>query len=227
MERQVEGAQMTSPNMTSRDRILARIKRASGGGDSVAVAARLGHHIAEPAPVPAAAQTQGTLRIDQFIEKIIAVDATASRIASLDDLPKALADELRKRNLPAAIRTGHDPAFDRDWGTLEHTTGPGRLEEPATLSRAHLAMAETGTLLLASGPENPVTLTFLGETHFVVISAKDIKAGFEDMWAEWRKRGLDPRTVNLVTGPSRSADIGQTLQLGAHGPVALHVFVVG
>lgn len=179
------------------------------------------------APVPVAAQTIGPARIAQFIAKATAVDATVSRIGSLDDLPKALAEELRSRNLPAAIRTGHDPIFERDWGTIEHTTGIGRLDEPATLSRAHLGMAETGTLLLASGADNPVTLTFLGETHFVVIAAEDIKAGFEDMWAEWRKRGLDPRTVNLVTGPSRSADIGQTLQLGAHGPVAVHVFVVG
>ncbi len=213
--------------MSARERILARVTRATGGGDKVAVAARLGHHLAQTAPVPAAAQTIGPARIAQFIAKTIAVDATASRIASLDDLPKALAEELRSRNLPAAIRTGHDPVFERDWGTLEHTTGPGRLDEPATLSRAHLGMAETGTLVLASGAENPVTLTFLGETHFVAIAAEDIKAGFEDMWAEWRKRGLDPRTVNLVTGPSRSADIGQTLQLGAHGPVAVHVFVVG
>jgi len=216
---------------SSRDRILARVKRATGGGNNVAVAARLGHHISVDAPgaapIPAAARTQGPARVTQFIEKAIGADATASRIASLDDLPAALAHELRSRNLPAAIRTGYDPAFDRDWGTIEHTTGPGRLEEPATLSRAHLAMAETGTLLLASGAENPVTLTFLGETHFVVVAAEDIQAGFEDMWAEWRKRALDPRTVNLVTGPSRSADIGQTLQLGAHGPVALHVFVVG
>lgn len=212
--------------MSARDRILARVRRATGGGDRVAVAVRLGHSQARAAPVPAEAQTQGEARITQFIEKTIAVDATVSRLASLDDLPAALAEELRNRNLPAAIRTGTDPAFERDWGTVERTTGPGRLIEPATLSRAHLAMAETGTLILASGPQNPVTLTFLGETHFVVVAAKDIKAGFEDMWAEWRQRGLDPRTVNMVTGPSRSADIGQTLQLGAHGPVALHVFVI-
>ena len=221
----------TGTGPTARDHILARIRRATGGGNKMAVAARLGHHISPDAPgaapVPTAAQTHGAVRIAQFIEKTIAVDATASRIASLDDLPAALADELRNRNLPAAIRTGHDPAFERDWGTIEHSIGVGRLEEPATLSRAHLAMAETGTLVLASGAENPVTLTFLGETHFVVVAVEDIKAGFEDMWAEWRKRGLDPRTVNLVTGPSRSADIGQTLQLGAHGPVAVHVFVVG
>ncbi len=213
--------------MSARDRILARVRRATGGGDRVAVAVRLGHQQARAAPVPAEAQAQGEARIAQFIEKTIAVDATVSRLASLDDLPAALAEELRNRNLPAAIRTGTDLAFERDWGTVERTTGPGRLIEPATLSRAHLAMAETGTLILASGALNPVTLTFLGETHFVVVAADDIKAGFEDMWAEWRERALDPRPVNMVTGPSRSADIGQTLQLGAHGPVALHVFVVG
>ncbi len=213
--------------MSARDRILARVRRATGGGDRVAVAVRLGQRDALPALVPASAQTRGEARIAQFIDKATSVDATVSRLASLDDLPAALADELRNRNLPAAIRTGADAAFARDWGTVEHTTGPGRLDEPATLSRAELGMAETGTLVLASGPQNPVTLTFLGETHFVVVAADDIKAGFEDMWAEWRSRALDPRTVNMVTGPSRSADIGQTLQLGAHGPVALHVFVVG
>ncbi|HUF86152.1 MAG TPA: LUD domain-containing protein [Thermohalobaculum sp.] len=212
--------------MSARDGILARIRRATGGGEADAVDARLARP-AQTAPIPAAARTEGEARIARFIEKAEAVDATVSRLAALDELPQALAGELRQRNLPAAIRTGTDPAFARDWGGIERSVGPGRLEEPATLSRAQLGMAETGTLLLASGPENPVTLTFLGETHFVVLAAGDIRAGFEDMWETWRARGLDPRTVNLVTGPSRSADIGQTLQLGAHGPVALHVFVVG
>ncbi len=209
--------------MSARDRILSRVRRATGGGDPSAVAARTG----QPAPVPAQGQTEGEARVEQFVEKAKAVDATVSRLGSLDELPKALAEELRARNLPATIRTGEDPLFERDWGGIERTTGPGRLDEPATLSRARLAMAETGTMLLASGAENPVTLTFLGETHFVVLRAEDIRAGFEDMWADWRGLGLDPRTVNLVTGPSRSADIGQTLQLGAHGPVAMHIFVVG
>jgi L-lactate dehydrogenase complex protein LldG len=211
--------------MSARERILARVQQATGGGDEAAVEVRLGRP-AQPAPVPAAARTEGEARIAQFMAKVNGVDGTVSRLASMDDLPKALAEELRARNLPAAIRTGSDPAFDRDWGTVERSVGPGRIEEPATLSRAWMGVAETGTLVLASGPDNPVTLTFLGETHFVVLKASDIEAGFEDMWAEWRHRGLDPRTVNLVTGPSRSADIGQTLQLGAHGPVALHVFVI-
>lgn len=212
--------------MSARDRILERVRRATEGrADGAATEARIAAR-AQTAPVPALGTAEGADRVAQFVAKVTAADGTLSRLDSADDLPGALAEELRARNLPAAIRTGTDPLFARDWGGLEHTTGPGRLAEPATLSRAHLASAETGTLLLASGPENPVTLTFLGETHFIAVREADICAGFEEMWARWRDMGLDPRTVNLVTGPSRSADIGQTLQLGAHGPVALHVFLL-
>ena len=206
--------------MTARDRILDRIRRAGRGGADM------------PPPLrPTLATPAGEVAVEQFITKARAVDATVSRIASLDALPAALADELRRRNLPAAIRTGADPAFAREWngpwGGIEHSTGPGRIDEPATMTRAEFGMAETGSLVFASGPDNPVTLNFLGETHFAVVHARDIVGGYEDLWAAWRARGLAPRTTNFVTGPSRSADIGQTLQLGAHGPVALHVFVVG
>lgn len=214
--------------MSARDAILSRLRKAipPTEGREAAVAARLGQK-GQGAPVPAAAQLEGAARVDQFEAKARAADATVSRIASLQDLPSALAAELRARNLPAAIRTGGDPSIaGLDWGTLERSEGPGRVEEPATLSVAKAGLAETGTLAFASGPDNPVTLCFLGEHHFAVLRASDIKGGFEDFWAGWRQAGLDPRTVNLVTGPSRSADIGQTLQLGAHGPVALHVFIV-
>ena len=201
--------------MSARDRILDRVRRATEGQ-------------ATPAPDPLSPnQANPADALAQFKEQAGKVHASVSHIASLDDLPEALAGELRQRNLPAAIRTGTDPAFQRDWGTLEHTTGPGRIREPATLTRAEFAVAETGSLVFASSPDNPVTLNFLGETHFAVVQAADIKGGFEDLFAAWRARGLTPRTTNFVTGPSRSADIGQTLQLGAHGPVALHIFIVG
>ncbi|MEL7153541.1 MAG: LUD domain-containing protein [Pseudomonadota bacterium] len=202
--------------MSARERILSRIRSATAGQVSPE----------RERMKPAIAQCVGTDAVEQFIAKAQASDSTITRLESLDDLPSALAEELRNRNLPAAIRTGEDPAFDRDWGTVERTTGPGRIEEAATLTRAHLALAETGAMLFASGAENPVTLNFLGETHFAVINASDVVGGFEDLWAAWRQRGINPRTVNLISGPSRSADIGQTLQLGAHGPVALHIFVV-
>ncbi len=210
--------------VSARDRILARLATALGpeGPRATAVAGW------RPArPVPAMARLDGAARIDQFVAKAVAVDCTITRLGGLAELPGALGHELRQRNLPAAIRTGTEPIFaGLDWGTVDRSVGMGRVEEPASLSRAAFGLAETGTLALASGPENPVTLTFLGETHFVVLAEADVVGGFEEMWAGFRARGMDPRTLNLVTGPSRSADIGQKLQLGAHGPVAVHVFLL-
>ena len=215
----------------ARDRILARVRSAATGARpsadrEVQVASRLA---APPSgPAPHQASSHGSARVTQFMNKLAAVDATVSRVPGIGRLPGSLAHELRSRNLPAAVRIGTDPLFEGlEWGAVEPSIGPGRMDEPATLSRAEFGLAELGALVLASGPDNPVTLTFLGETHFVVLRESDIHAGFEDFWASWRERGLDPRTINMVTGPSRSADIGQTLQLGAHGPVALHVFLLG
>lgn len=211
-----------------RERVLDKVRKATAAlNDTGSAAERLHEAGTRNGPVPGQASKSGAEAVSLFMEKAIAADATASRLSSLDDLPAAIAGELRNRNLAAAIRTGEDPIFDRDWGAVERSIGKGRLEEPATLSRAEFGVAETGTLVLASGPKNPVTLTFLGETHFAVVMAEDIKGGLEEMWAAWRARGLTPRTVNMVTGPSRSGDIGQILQLGAHGPVSLHIFVVG
>ena len=199
--------------MSARERILNRVRARAA---DVPAPERLTPDLAKSSDA-----------VDTFVSRAKANDATITRIAALDDLPAALAAELRNRNLPAAIRTGEDAALDLDWGTIERSVGPGRRTEPATLTRAPLAMAEIGALAVTSGPENPITLNFLGETHFAVVNADDIQQGYEGLWQAARDRGLTPRTLSLIAGPSRSADIGQTLQMGAHGPVALHIFIVG
>ena len=177
--------------MSARERILGRVGRAAGRPAAerrAGVAARLAGHPA--GPVPPQARSHGRARLTQFMAKAEAAAATVSRVSGIAELPKALAHELRKRNLPAAVRFGSEPMFEGlDWGMLATSRGPGRIEEPATLSRAAFGLAETGTLVLASGPDNPVTLTFLGETHFVVLREADVCGGFEDFWAAWRARG--------------------------------------
>jgi L-lactate dehydrogenase complex protein LldG len=92
-----------------------------------------------------------------------------------------------------------------------------------------MSFAETGTIAMVSGPQNPSTLNFLPDNHIVVVSAKDIQGDYEALFARVRfayGKGTMPRTVNFITGPSRSGDIEQTLLLGAHGPRRLHVIVV-
>lgn len=216
--------------MSGRDAILNRLKSRVTGGDEAARRASVSAWIGQrggKAPRPTQSRAEGEPRIEQFMAKAKAADASVSRISSFSELPAALSNELRQRNLGQSVRMGGDPALaGLDWGGVETSQGPGRMDEPATLSVAPYGLAETGTLGLCSGPDNPVTLTFLGETHFAAVRASDIHPGFEELFAAHRASGRDPRTLNFVTGPSRSADIGQKLQLGAHGPVALHIFVV-
>jgi L-lactate dehydrogenase complex protein LldG len=132
------------------------------------------------------------------------------------------------------VRSGADPVIETlPWTRephLERLVGPSDGSDPVALSRAFAGVAETGTLVLLSGPENPTTLNFLPDTHIVMIAAADIAGDYESIWRRLRERhgpGVMPRTVNMITGPSRSADIEQTLILGAHGPRALLILVVG
>ena len=179
-------------------------------------------------PIPAIAQTASSEeRLRQFMAEAEAAQASVAVLPKFSDLPAALAGELRGRNLGPAVRVGAEAAFaELDWTGLDVSEGPGRIREPATLSRAFAGIAEIGAVMLLSGPGNPVTLSFLGETHFVVLRAAEIEAGMEGAWARLRTSGHEPRTVNMVAGPSRTGDIEQTLELGAHGPVALHLFVI-
>jgi L-lactate dehydrogenase complex protein LldG len=113
---------------------------------------------------------------------------------------------------------------------IEVAHGRSDGKDAVSVSHALAGVAESGTIMLASGPENPTTLNFLPETHIVVLAAADIVGDYEsafDMVRSRHGRGTMPRTVNLITGPSRSADIEQTLLLGAHGPRRLHLVIVG
>ena len=96
----------------------------------------------------------------------------------------------------------------------------------AGLSGCLAAVAETGTIMIASGPESPSTLNFLPDTHIAVVKASQVVGTYEDGWDRVRRAGPMPRTVNFITGPSRTADIELKIQLGAHGPRRLHLVVV-
>ena len=113
---------------------------------------------------------------------------------------------------------------------LERKPGKAIGTDTAGLSHAMAGIAETGTLVLTSGPDNPTTLNYLPETHLVVVHAADIVGAYEDMWTRLRARyglGQMPRAVNFISGPSRTADIEQQLVMGAHGPRRMLVMIVG
>ena len=112
---------------------------------------------------------------------------------------------------------GDDPRLtDMPWSetTLEILRGPSDGHDLNAVSAAFAGIAETGTLALVSGPDNPTTLNFLPDNHIVVLPREAIEADYESVFAKLRSvygKGDAPRTLNFITGPSRSADIEQTL----------------
>ena len=96
------------------------------------------------------------------------------------------------------------------------------------LTAAYCGIAETGTLLLVSGEQNPTSLNFLPDYHIVVLRVEQLLPRMEDAWDSLRTSFTQmPRTVNFISGPSKTADVEQTVEYGAHGPRCLHVILVG
>jgi len=219
----------------SRERILGNVRRAlrrPAPADPQALEMRLK---SPPAgPIPARGQRPRAERIELFLDMAKRAAASVVRVADAAHVPDAVADYLARENLPARIRLAPDWALTGlPWQTrplIEISTGPSAGDDPVSLCRAEAGIAETGTLMMASGPESPSTLNFLPETEIVLLTADRVVGGMEEAWGLLRARapqGPLPRTVNFITGPSRSADIGLKLQMGAHGPRRLHIILVG
>ena len=222
--------------MTSaRDDILATVRRSLGVTGREPTRRDIVDERLRRAPkgvIPARGQLAGAPLIALFRAQAEAAFATVAEVASAAAVPGAVADFLRGHNIPATARMGDDPRLAAmPWGDTSLEIGRGRSDgdDLTAVSHALSGVAETGTLIMASGPENPSTLNFLPDNHIVVLSAGDVAGDYETVWDKLRTaygKGRMPRTVNMITGPSRSADIEQTLLLGAHGPRRLHILIV-
>jgi L-lactate dehydrogenase complex protein LldG len=221
--------------MSARDEIFANIRRSLGVKGSETIRQQIVTERLERAPkgvVPARGQISGEERLALFKLQAEAALATVTEVASSSEVPQSIALFLRNHNLPAALKMGDDLRLKAmPWAdtTLDISHGVSQGHDLNAVSYAFGGVAETGSLVMISGSENPSTLNFLPDNHIIVVSSKDIAGDYETVWNRVRfafgKNGM-PRTVNWITGPSRSGDIEQTMLLGAHGPRRLHVVVV-
>ena len=221
--------------MSARDEIFANIRRSLGVKGSETIRKQIVQDRLDRAPrgvIPTRGQVSGDERIALFKTMAEVSLATVTEVSSAAEVPQSIALFLRDHNLPATLRLGDDPRLKAmPWGetALEISHGPSAGGDLNAVTHAFGGVAETGTLALVSGADNPSTLNFLPDNHIIVVSAKDIASDYESVWNRVRfafGKGSMPRTVNWITGPSRSGDIEQTLLLGAHGPRRLHVVVV-
>jgi L-lactate dehydrogenase complex protein LldG len=185
--------------------------------------------------VPARAAALDTAaRIDLFVAMAEEAQATVTRVPSEAAVPEAVAAFLAVENLAAEFVMSVNLELEAiPWENrplLRIRRGAAAPGDMTTVTPAFAGIAETGTLLLISGPGTPTTLNFLPETHIVILHVDRIVAAYEDGWDRLRanRAGSNnmPRTVNFITGPSRTADIEQQIVQGMHGPRRLHIVLI-
>ncbi|HEX3208776.1 MAG TPA: LUD domain-containing protein [Geminicoccaceae bacterium] len=218
----------------ARDVVLERLRRVLGRRGPGASEARdaVQDRLAKPPAglIPARGELGLEGRIQLFTAEAEAVQTTVRRLRRYEDVADAIERYLRERNLPMRLVIASDPLLSQvGWSRTMLTLRTGRAvdDDAVGLTVAFAGIAETGTLMLCSAPETPTTLAFLPETSIVLLPAARVLRAYEDGLRLLREeRGSLPRSINFITGPSRSGDIEQTLQLGAHGPRRLHVLLV-
>lgn len=219
----------------AREAIFGRLRHAlprderERAAAAAAVAARIAAH--RPNLIPARGQLDRDARVLLFAEMAAAVMSDVRRLATMEEVPAAVSLYLRERNLPQRLAMAPEPILDQArWESqplLRLRRGTATEADAVGVTLAVAGVAETGTLMLASDPSRPTLLAFLPETSVVVLPADWIEGAYEQAWESVRAMpGGVPRSVNFVTGPSRTADIAQKLELGAHGPKRLLVLIV-
>ncbi|MCB1755193.1 MAG: LUD domain-containing protein [Gammaproteobacteria bacterium] len=167
--------------------------------------------------------------IDELLARMAAVQMSVERLDEFDEVPAAVGRYLAGQNADILdVELDISPQLrDLSWpDNKQISIGAARPQTRFAVTACLAAVAETGSILMASSADHPVTLTFLPDYHIVVVRESQVVAYLEDAWALVRNTGVVPRAVNLNTGPSRTGDIEQAIEVGAHGPRAMHVLLV-
>ncbi len=214
--------------MSARANILARIRTRQGKAVTVRAAEceAVAHYLAEHPQGPRPGT--GDDAVARFRERALGLATTIDELRSFAEVPAAVARYLRGLGLgPAAVCWPEFAALDWRAEGLSVESRAARGDDRVGITGAFCAIAETGTLMMCSGPQTPPAASLLPETHVAVIARNRIVTGMEDAWALLRaEMKVLPRAVNFVSGPSRTADIEQTVSLGAHGPYRVHILLV-
>jgi L-lactate dehydrogenase complex protein LldG len=201
--------------VSARAEILGRLAGARAG---VAAAAR--------PPPPASPPGDGLAA--RFATATRAADASFTRVTSDAEVAEAIAGWLESAGLPPVVCLGAGTPGLRagSCGRLLCESRAPRDDGDALVCGCVAAVAEEGVVVLASGPAHASETAFLAASLAVVVRESDLVASLAGLWPRLRALGTLPRMVNLVRGPSRTADLGVPSRLGAHGPLRVHVILV-
>lgn len=214
--------------MAARENILGRIRSRQGRPDAATADEReaVGSYLAAHAhsPRPRSDWDAAT----RFRERALGLGSTVDEVDTVAGVPAMVARYLAAHSLPPrAVCWPEIAALDWLAAGVEVVTRPAGDSDLVGITGVFCAIAETGTLVMLSGAPAPATVSLLPETHIAVVGRSRVVRGMEEAWALIRneRAGL-PRAVTFISGPSRTADIEQTVTLGAHGPYRVHIVVV-
>jgi L-lactate utilization protein LutC len=175
---------------------------------------------------------------DQFASVLAATGGQAQMVADVREIADVVARVAGEQDSRRVLFAPFGLADEI--GLHHHLAARGvELVEPSEMGRqagevtvgltgAVLAVAESGSLLLGGQPGPAGLVSVLPWVHLVLIRARDLVPDIATAFAQLvaRLENGDGDWV-WITGPSRTADIAHTLVLGAHGPNALHVLILG
>jgi len=213
--------------MSAREEILQRVRTGLGKGDAAARRAvaevAMNHPARGPQPRIAGDLAQ------RFASKAQYLASSVESVLGPAQVPAAVARYLAAQGLPPqAVATGDVAGLNWPAAGIEIAARVAVDADKTGISGCFCAIAETGTLLLLSGPQMPGSVSLLPETHVAIVPVGRIVATIEDAFALLRTEHCKlPRAVNFISGPSRTGDIEQTIVLGAHGPCRVHLILVG
>jgi L-lactate dehydrogenase complex protein LldG len=208
--------------MTARDSILTNLRRrAVAAGETEFRYSRDGF-----------SELTADLAVDRFIALATGEATTVKCLANLAQVPYAVDSYLREQQLPArvVIDTSACMTVEAFSATdLQVSMPPLRPDHDVLLSGCYGAVAESGALVVSTNDGHAITNDFLAETHIIILPANRIVATLADLWDALRadaQGSFMPREFCLVTGPSRTADLGVPAKMGAHGPARVHALLI-
>lgn len=227
---------LVAQNRASRDALLDRVRRALGkSGPDDQARAQAQAYVAAHAHGPRPAMPADLVL--RFMQRATDMASTIERIGAPAEIPAAVARYLAALKLPPSLAMQESrsgvcwPEFaGLDWKSvgLDIEARPTIGDDRIGVTGSFCAIAETGTLVLLTGEPWPAATALLPDTHFAVVRADRVVSGMEEAFALVRaERPAMPRAINLISGPSRTGDIEQTIVLGAHGPYRVHILLLG
>lgn len=227
------GSATSMSSQRARDRILANIRSRQGRAgltpeaDFASIRASIALHERGPQP-------------ENIVDLLACFRRECERLATTVDeatsvahVPTKVAQYLATQGLSTHVvgwpQLDAAPLDSANWqqAGINFSARPANGTDLVGITDCFCAIAETGTLVLLGSGTRPKATALLPETHVCIVKKDRIVPTMEDAFALIRNEyGELPRATFLVSGPSRTADIEQTIVIGAHGPYRVHVILL-